>query len=114
MTSMSSYTAGEPSITPFTARVLEPVLNSPVLKPAFDNILPALFGGLGVVFISKNPKIAAAPLIFMIVLFLIAPGLSGSVSVLVPVGVIIAIVVARILYQKGLLDKPNEPEVDAQ
>ena len=98
----------------FALGLLEPVLNSPILKPAFDNILPALFGGLGVVFISKNPKIAAAPLLFMIVLFLIAPGLSGSVSVLVPVGVIIAIVVARILYQKGLLDKPNEPEVDAQ
>ena len=98
----------------FALGLLEPVLNSPILKPAFDNILPALFGGLGVVFISKNPKIAAAPLIFMIVLFLIAPGLSGSVSVLVPVGVIIAIVVARILYQKGLLDKTNEPEVDTQ
>ena len=27
---------------------LTPILNSPVLKPAFDNILPALFGGLGV------------------------------------------------------------------
>ncbi|MBE5795042.1 MAG: hypothetical protein E7323_10230 [Clostridiales bacterium] len=98
----------------FALGLLEPVLNSPVLKPAFDNILPALFGGLGVVFISKNPKIAAAPLIFMIVLFLIAPGLSGSVSVLVPVGVIIAVVVARILYNKGLLDKPDVPEVDAQ
>lgn len=91
---------------------LEPVLSSPVLKPAFDNILPALFGGLGVVFISKNPKIAAAPLLFMIVLFLIAPGLSGSVSVLVPVGVLIAIGAARLLYKKGMLDKPAKPEVD--
>ena len=98
----------------FALGLLEPVLSSPVLKPAFDNILPALFGGLGVVFISKNPKIAAAPLLFMIVLFLIAPGLSGSVSVLVPVGVIIAIVVARILYKKGLLDKPDEAEVPAE
>ncbi len=98
----------------FALGFLEPVLNSPTLKPAFDNILPALFGGLGVVFISKNPKIAAAPLLFMIVLFMIAPGLSGSVSVLVPVGVIIAIVVARILYKKGLLDEPAKPEVDAK
>ncbi|MBQ8149365.1 MAG: hypothetical protein IJ041_02500 [Clostridia bacterium] len=98
----------------FALGFLKPVLESPILKPAFDNILPALFGGLGVVFISKNPKIAAAPLLFMIVLFLIAPGLSGSVSVLVPVGVIIAIVVARILYKKGLLDEPAKPEVDAK
>jgi hypothetical protein len=40
-------------ITPLT-----PVLNAPVLAPAFAQIIPALFGGLGVVFISKNWKIA--------------------------------------------------------
>lgn len=89
----------------FGLGLLEPVLESPVLKPAFDNILPALFGALGVVFISKNPKIAAAPMLFMVVLFLCVPSLSGSVSVLVPVGVLIAIGVARVLYKKGLLDK---------
>lgn len=89
----------------FCLGFLTPVLESPVLKPAFDNILPALFGGLGVVFISKNPKIAVAPLGFMVVLFLLAPGLSGSVSVLVPVGAVIAIVAARIMYKKGMLDE---------
>lgn len=88
----------------FGLGLLEPVLESPVLKPAFDNILPALFGALGVVFISKNPKIAAAPMLFMVVLFLCVPSLSGSVSVLVPVGVLIAIGVARVLYKKGHLD----------
>ena len=31
---------------------LTPILNSPVLKPAFDNILPSLFGGLAVVYVS--------------------------------------------------------------
>lgn len=87
---------------------LQPVLESPVLKPAFDNILPSLFGALAVVFISKNPKIAAAPLLFMVVLFLLVPSLSSSVSVLVPVGALIAIGVARILYKKGMLDKPAQ------
>lgn len=82
---------------------LTPVLNSPALKPAFDNILPALFGGLAVVYVSKNWKIAVAPLIFMVVLFLLVPSLSGSVGVLVPVGALIAIGSARILYKKGKL-----------
>ena len=82
---------------------LRPVLESPALKPAFDNILPALFGALGVVFISKNPKLAAAPLAFMVVLFLLAPGLSSSVGVLVPVGALIAIGAARIMYKRGML-----------
>ncbi len=85
----------------FGLSFLTPVLDSPVLKPAFDNILPALFGGLGVVYISKNPKLAIAPLVFMIALFLAVPSLSGSVGVLVPVGVLIALGAGRLLYKKG-------------
>lgn len=81
--------------------VISPILDSPVLAPAFDNILPALFGGLAVVYVSKNWKIAMAPLAFMVLLFLAVPSLAGSVGVLVPVGVIIALVAARILYKKG-------------
>ncbi len=82
---------------------LRPVLESPVLAPAFANILPALFGGLAVVYVSKDWKIALAPLIFMVVLFLCVPSLSSSVGVLVPVGALLAIGVARILYKKGKL-----------
>ncbi|MBQ1928340.1 MAG: hypothetical protein II366_01100 [Clostridia bacterium] len=82
---------------------ISPILNSPVLKPAFDNILPALFGGLGVVYISKNWKLSIAPLLFMIVLFICVPSLASSVGVLVPVGVIIALVAGRIMYKKGWL-----------
>ena len=83
---------------------LTPVLNSPTLKPAFDNILPSLFGGLAVVYISKNWKISIVPLVFMLTLFLLVPSLSGSVGVLVPVGSLVAIGAARVLYKKGMLD----------
>ena len=81
--------------------VLAPILDSPVLVPAFDNILPALFGGLAVVYVSKNWKLALAPLIFMVILFLAVPSLAGSVGVLVPVGVLIALGAARVMYKKG-------------
>ena len=74
-----------------------------MLQPAFDNILPALFGPLAVVYVSKNWKVAMAPLIFMVVLFICVPALADSVGILVPVGAIIAIVAARILYKKGLV-----------
>ena len=83
--------------------LLAPVLESPVLAPAFDNILPALFGGLGVVYISKNPKLAIAPLVFMVSLFLLVPGLGSSVGIMVPVGILITLGVGRILYKKGLV-----------
>lgn len=82
---------------------LTPILNSELLKPAFDNILPALFGGLAVVYVSKNWKIAVTPLVFMIVLFVMVPSLARSVSILVPVGALIAIVSARVLYKKRLI-----------
>ncbi len=82
---------------------LAPILSSEVLAPAFDNILPALFGGLAVVYVSKNWKIAIAPLIFMVVLFLCIPSLAGSVGVLVPVGVLVALAAARFMYKKGWL-----------
>lgn len=82
---------------------LTPILDNPAVKPAFDNILPSLFGGLAVLYVSKNWKISIAPLVFMVVLFLLVPSLSGSVGVLVPVGALIAIGGARILYKKGQL-----------
>lgn len=82
---------------------LTPILDNPAVKPAFDNILPALFGGLAVVYISKNPKLSITPLIFMVLLFLLFPGLSGSVGVLVPVGAIITIAAGRVMYKKGML-----------
>ncbi len=82
---------------------LRPFLESPVMQPAFDNILPALFGGLAVVFVSKNWKIAIVPLIFMVVLFVLVPSLASSVGILVPVGALIAIGVSRLLYKKGKL-----------
>lgn len=81
--------------------VVSPILDSPALTPAFDNILPALFGGLAVVYVSKNWKLAITPLIFMVILFLCVPSLASSVGVLVPVGVIIALIAARIMYKKG-------------
>ena len=82
---------------------LRPVLEAPVLQPAFDNILPALFGGLGVVFVSRSWKIAIAPCVFMVALFILVPSLASSVSVLVPVGALLAIAVSRFLYKKGIL-----------
>ena len=86
-------------ITPLT-----PVLNAPVLAPAFAQILPALFGGLGVVFISKNWKIAVAPVLLMLILFIFVPALNaGTVGIMVPVGVLFTLGVSRILYKKNLL-----------
>ena len=83
---------------------LTPILEAPVLAPAFAQMLPALFGGLGVAFVSKNWKIAIAPVVLMLVLFIFVPALNaGTVGIMVPVSVLFTIGVSRILYKKGVL-----------
>ena len=83
---------------------LTPILQAPALQPAFDQILPALFGGLGVAFVSKNWKIAVAPITLMLVLFIFVPALNaGTVGIMVPVSALFTIGVARILYKRGVL-----------
>ena len=83
---------------------LTPILEAEVLNSAFDQMLPALFGGLAVVFISKNVKLAIAPIILMLILFIFVPFLdSSTVGVMVPVGVLFTLAVARIMYKKGII-----------
>ena len=83
---------------------LTPILEAPVLEPAFGQMLPALFGGLGVAFVSKNWKIAVAPIVLMLALFILVPALNaGTVGIMVPVSVIFTIAVSRLLYKKGVL-----------
>ncbi len=83
---------------------LTPILQSPVLQPAFEQILPALFGGLGVAFVSKNWKLAVAPVMLMLVLFIFIPALNaGTVGIMVPVSAVFTIAVGRILYKRGVL-----------
>lgn len=83
---------------------LSPILENPVLTPAFDQMLPALFGALGVALVSKNWKIAVAPILLMLVLFIFVPALdSGMVGIMVPVGVVFTIITSRIMYKKNML-----------
>ena len=83
---------------------LTPILEAPVLAPAFAQMIPALFGALGVVFVSKNWKIAVAPVILMLILFVTVPALdSSSVGIMVPVSVIFTLLVSRFMYKKGML-----------
>ncbi len=83
---------------------LTPILEAHVLEPAFAQMLPALFGGLGVAFVSKNWKIAIAPVVLMLILFIFVPALNaGTVGIMVPVSVLFTIAAARILYKRGVL-----------
>ncbi len=83
---------------------LTPVLDNPALDPAFAQMIPALFGGLGVVFVSRNWKLAIAPVILMLILFIAVPALNAdTVGIMVPVSVVFTLIISRIMYKKGIL-----------
>ena len=80
---------------------LQPVLQSPVLQPAFDNVVPALFGAMAYKYYRGNMKIAVLPLLTMALLFVLVPSLTGSTSFMVLPSGAIAIGVAFLLHKKG-------------
>lgn len=89
---------------------LQPVLQSPVLYPAFENVVPALFGAMAYKYYRKNMNIAIFPLIIMSVLFTLIPGLISSTSFMIVPSDAIAIGVAYLFYKKSKKTKKNEGE----
>lgn len=83
---------------------LTPVLQSPTLKPAFDNVLPALFGALGMQYFRKSLKITVFPLSFMVLLCIIVPSMINSTSFLIIVCGGLAIALSYVFYRKHWLD----------
>lgn len=80
---------------------LTPVFENPVLQPAFDNIVAALFGGLMVAFMVKDLKVSVPIILFGVALFTAVPSLAGIFPLLTPIFAILAILLARVLYKKG-------------
>ncbi len=79
---------------------LQPVLQSPALQPAFDCVVPALFGAMAYKYFRGNLNIAAAPLLVMSALFILVPSLIGSTSLMVLPSGALAIGVAFLLHKK--------------
>lgn len=84
---------------------IDDILNSEKLAPAFNNALPAMFGGLGVAFISRNWKVALVPVCLALVLFIALPSsfVGKYGTMFVPVFAVISILAARLMYKKGFL-----------
>lgn len=83
---------------------LRPVLENPALAPAFNNVIPALFGALAFKYFYKSMNIAVIPLVFMCILFVLVPSLIGSVSFLILLSGGMAIGIAYLLFKKGKLN----------
>ena len=79
---------------------LQPLLQSPVLQPAFDNVVPALFGAMAYKYFRHNFDLAILPLLLMSLLFVFVPGLIGSTSFMILPSGAIAIGLAWLKYRK--------------
>lgn len=80
---------------------LTPIFTKPELAPAFDNIVPALFGGLMIAYLAKDPKVGLPIVLVFAGLFIAFPGLASAYPLFFPVSIGLAILLARILYKKG-------------
>lgn len=79
---------------------LRPVLESPTLAPAFNNVVPALFGAMAVKYFRKNIKVVAIPLVVMTVLFVCVPSLISNVGFLMLLSGAIAIGHSYLIFRK--------------
>ena len=79
---------------------LRPILEAPVLQPAYNNVVPALFGAMAYKYFRRGKKLVALPLIVMTVLFICMPGLIGSVGFLMLISGAIAIAQAYYAFRK--------------
>lgn len=84
------------------AAQLLPVLQSPTLTPAFNNLMPAIMGALTVPLIAKNPKTASVPCALIIIVTLVFgyATITANQTYILPVFLVVSLVWAYFLYQK--------------
>ena len=82
---------------------LQPVLQAEVLLPAFNNVVPALFGALGLKYFIKSPQIAVIPLALMSGLCVLVPAAISQTSLLLIPSGGLALLIGFVLFKKGKL-----------
>ena len=80
---------------------LTPVLESPALQPAFDNVVPALFGAMACKYYRESKTVALIVLAFMTVVFIFVPSLIGSASIMVVPSGALAIGLSYLSFRKS-------------
>ena len=82
---------------------LQPVLQAEALLPAFNNVVPALFGALGLKYFLQSPKIAVVPLALMSLLCIFVPAAISQTSLLLIPSGGLALAIGYVLFKKGKL-----------
>ena len=88
--------AGVALLTP-----IRPLLQSPALRPAFDNVVPALFGAMAMKYYRKDVRLALVPLTAMVLLFTLVPSLTSSTSFMISPSGALAIALSWLKWRRA-------------
>jgi len=78
-----------------------------IVAPAFEQVLPALFGALLAGYLRKHWRISFLPLMAGIVTLIFAPGL--QIGVVIPLTVVVSLLGAQAMWKLGMIkDKDND------
>lgn len=86
---------------------LTPILQNPLLKPAFNNVLPALFGALGYQYFIKDLKLSFIALFMMVVICILIPTLIGDTGTMIIVIGALTIGFSYLFYRRKLSKEAN-------
>ena len=86
--------AGVLLFAPFLPKIT--AADSPI-KPAFDYVIPALFGALGASYFSKYWRLSIFPIVAGVVVYCFAP--SFAVGTLIFITIVVSIISALIMYK---------------
>ena len=87
---------------------LQPILQSPALQPAFENVVPALFGAMACKYYRADRKVALVVLALMTLLFVFVPSLIGSTSMMVIPSGALAIGLSYLSFSKKAKKEEGE------
>ncbi|XFA99206.1 hypothetical protein ACAG96_01160 [Candidatus Izemoplasma sp. B36] len=83
---------------------LRPLLESPVLAPAFTWVISALFGALGYKYFKGNWKLVIAPIVVVIIFSIVMPTfVNGQVIIMILICAIATLVVSKVLFDKKII-----------
>lgn len=94
----------------FLAPLIAPIYNNPAIKPAFDNVLPALFGALMIPQLVANPKVNLPIFIVPSIIYLIvgAEFFSSNQSYILIACALLAIAYSYMLSKKSVKNDLEE------
>lgn len=79
---------------------LRPILEAEVLQPAFNNVVPALFGAMAYKYFTRGKLLVPIPLLLMTALFICIPGLISNVGFLMLLSGAITIIHAWLVFRR--------------